>query len=211
VNGPALRRRGVAAALAAAAAAALGGAVPVQAQAQTSPRPVVIPAAPPATPAQPDAATIAAADRLLGVMQIERQYDTILAQIIPLTIAQLTTQVRDNVQVPDALRTHLADDNRRAAFTAMLTAEVTREFRARYATMRRQTAVEYARTFTLADLEALSAFYTSTVGAKALAEMPGLQQRLMPLGMQMGMAAGQAAMARTVQALLGDGADRPRT
>ena len=197
--------------------AALLGLGSATASAQTAPAPVapppppVVVVVPPMAPAAPDPARVAAANKLLGAMSIERQYDTLLGQMIPIMTAQLTVQLRDNVNMPDALRAQLADETAQKAFQAMLSDEVGKEFRARYGELRRLIAIEYAREFTLADLAALTEFYGSPVGQRALVAMPKLQARLIPIGMRVGMEAGRAAMETTMKRQVGDGAKPPRT
>jgi len=182
-----------------------------RAQAVPPPPPPVAVVVPPSALPAPDPARVAAADKLLGAMGIERQYDTLLGGMVPIMTAQLTTQLRDNVNISPALRTRLSDEAARKAFHAMLSDEVVKEFRARYAEMRRLTAIEYAREFTLADLTALNDFYSSPVGQRALVAMPQLQARLIPMGMRVGMEAGQAALATTMKRQVEDGVKPPRT
>ena len=61
------------------------------------------------------------------------------------------------------------------------------------------------------DLAALTEFYGSPVGQRALVAMPKLQARLIPIGMRVGMEAGRAAMETTMKRQVGDGAKPPRT
>lgn len=156
---------------------------------------------PPVSPvaAAPDAERLDAATRLLNAMNIERQYDSMLGQMIPVMTAQIFEQVRDSATTPDALRQQLSDPATLQRLRQTFTDETAREFRARYGRMKSETAQEYARTFTTAELEELIRFYASPVGRKALETLPELQQRLFPIGMRIGAEAGQAAMKTTLE------------
>lgn len=150
-------------------------------------------------PAAAEPGRIAAATRLLAVMDIDSQYDSILGQMIPVMSAQVFQQVRDNVKTPDSVRRRLDDPAQLAKLREIFAEEATREFRARYGKMRTETAQEYARLFTADELNELAAFYERPVGRKALQVLPQLQQRLFPIGMRVGVEAGRAAMTTTLE------------
>lgn len=158
----------------------------------------------------PDAGRMAAATRLLTVMDIDRQYDSILGQMIPVMSAQVFQQVRDNVKTADSVRRQLDDPAQLAKLREIFAEEVAKEFRARYGKMRNETAQEYARLFTADELNELAAFYEKPVGRKALEVLPQLQQRLFPIGMRVGVEAGRAAMTTTLERVSLD-AKRPNT
>lgn len=157
------------------------------------------PAAPPAPTAAVDPARLAAAGRLLEAMHIDRQYDSMFSQLIPVMSVQLFGILKDNTTVPAALRSELAKPDRQAEAQRYFAEESLRGFKANYPAMKAATAREYAAIFTTDEIAQLSAFYASPVGQKALATMPQLQAKLMPIGMAAGQAVGQDAMRKTVE------------
>lgn len=169
------------------------------------------PAPPAASTPTSDKAAIAAAQRLLDATGIERQYDDILAKMIPLMAHQVFGSLKDNVTVPAKLRTFLADEENRGRATRIFNEEAAAAFRARYPTMRDATAREYARIFTAQELDELTAFYATPLGAKALRSVPEIQNQLMPIGVAAGADAGRIAMTRMVEKLGLDQEATPRS
>lgn len=156
----------------------------------------------PGAAAQDDPERIAAADALMTQMGLERQYDLIMAQMIPLATSQLFDGLQHNNQVPAKLREALSDPDRMAAFKRDFAERFGKAFRARYPEMRAMTDREYARAFTTAELRELTAFYATPLGQKTLSVMPELQKRLFPMGVKIGREAGDAAMKATVEHLI---------
>jgi len=155
-----------------------------------------------AAAAQDDPDRIAAADALMTKMGLERQYDAIMAQMIPLATSQLFDGLEHNNQVPAKLREALSEPNRMAAFKRDFAERFAKAFRARYPEMRALTDREYARAFTAAELRELTAFYGTPLGQKTLSVMPELQQRLFPVGVKVGRETGEAAMRATIEHLI---------
>lgn len=170
---------------------------PQTAPASPQKEPVVTIAVPPAV--KPEADRIVAANRLLTTMKIDAQYDSMLAQMIPLMSAQVFQQVRDNVKTSDTVRRHLDDPTRIAQLRKVFAEEIAKEFRARYGKLRQETAREYARLFTAEELNEIADFYERPAGRKALEVIPQLQQRLFPIGVRIGAEAGEAAMKTTLE------------
>lgn len=169
------------------------------AQAQAAP-PAVVPA-PPVAPAAADPVRLAAARRLLTATNIERMYDAMFTQLIPVMTVQVFSGLKDNVQVPAAIRTELAKPDREAAAERMFAAEVQKGFKAEYPDLKDATAREYAAVFTADEMDRLTAFYQSPLGQKTLAVMPQLQARIMPIGMRAGQKVGAAAIRNTIERL----------
>lgn len=141
-----------------------------------------------------DPARLASAHRLLGIIQIEQQYDQLLSRMIPVLSVQIFSSLKDNVRVPARLREYLAHPENEAAARGIFSSEAIKAFKAQYPDMRRATALEYARIFSAAELDQLTSFYATPLGKKALSALPELQNRLMPVGMLAGQKAGQAAI-----------------
>lgn len=180
--------------------AAQAGASPVAPTPPAADPPRARPA--PADQAAPtDPARLAAADRFLGLLHIEQQYDSLFLRLIPLLSAQLFDNLKDDLRVPVQVRSHLADPDARAAAQRIFAEESLKGFRARYPAMRTATAREYAASFSTAELDQLSAFYASPIGQKALAAIPALQAKLMPVGMAAGREVGETAFRRTLERL----------
>ena len=166
------------------------------AQALTAP-PVIVPN-PPATTAV-DPARLMAAERLLNATNIERMYDSMFTQMIPLMTVQVFGGLKDNVKVPTALRTELAKPEREAEAERIFAAEVLKGFKAEYPTMKAATAREYAAVFTVDEMNQLTAFYATPVGQKTLTTLPQLQAKIMPIGMRAGVKVGETAIRNTIE------------
>lgn len=174
----------------------------ILATAQQTPPPAQAP--PPVVqvpPPAPDSERLAAATRLVEALHIDRQYDSIFTLLIPAMTTQLFSSMRDSTKVSAQIRAYLADDAHRAEAQRLFAAEALKGFKARYAAFSAATASEYARAFTLDELRGLAAFYESPLGQKTLAVLPGLQQRLAPIGMSAGREVGIEAMKETLRKL----------
>ncbi len=137
--------------------------------------------------------------RLLTATRIEQQYDAMLGQMIPLITGQMFEQIRDDVNTPPSIRRQLTDPAKLEELKSTFREEISREFRARYPRVKRETAIEYARLFTVQELVELTSFYETAVGQKALSTLPALTQKLFPIGARIGAEAGQAAMETTLK------------
>lgn len=132
---------------------------------QAVPPPILVQAPSPTVVASPSAA-IAAAERFLDLIHLDRQYDSIFARMIPVMTVQVFTSLKDNVKMPAKIRAHLADPAKEAEAERVFADEVMKGFRARYAAMRTATAREYATVFTAEELEQLVAFYQTPLGKR---------------------------------------------
>lgn len=150
-------------------------------------------------PAVIDPARIAKAERVLDVIHIDRQYDSIFSRLTPLLTVQVFTSLKDNVRMPASVRSRLADPAELATAERIFAEETTKGFKTRYLELRTATAREYAAAFSAAELDQLATFYESPLGQKTLAVLPTLQAKLMPIGMAAGAQVGQDAMRRTFE------------
>ncbi|MEH3120572.1 MAG: DUF2059 domain-containing protein [Sphingomonas phyllosphaerae] len=162
-----------------------------------------------ATPAPPsydsaaavDPARLAAATQLLAAMHIERQYDALISQMLPVMTKQIFGSLQNDSRLPARIRSRLSDPEVLKTMEKTFSTKLMAQFRSRYATLISLTAQEYARAFELSELNAVQAFYASPAGQRALTLIPLLQQKLVPLGMKIGSDAGAAAMKETVETL----------
>lgn len=145
-----------------------------------------------------DPLRMAAAEKLVVALRIEAQYDAIFGRIIPAMSAQIFDNLTNNVQVPLSLRKHLADpaqlSDARQRFSKLAVAG----FKARYPQMIKATAAEYAREFSVDELDGLAAFYATPLGQKALSALPAIQQRLFPIGEATGREVGREVMLKVL-------------
>ena len=144
-------------------------------------------------------ARMAAATRLLDMLNLERRYDTIFKQMIPVMTLQVFGSLKDNVKVPAILRADLAKPEREAEAERLFATETLNGFKAEYPSMKAATAREYAIVFTTDEMNELTAFYASPIGRKTLSVMPQLQAKMIPIGMQMGRKVGEAAFLKTIE------------
>lgn len=155
-------------------------------------------AAPPApSTAAVDPARVDAAKRLIDTMQIDRTLDALFLQLSPSfaqsVIGVLATDA-DTKGVIDRLVT--AAPENRDRMVAILSQEFLTSVKRQYPGFKTQMAREYAAAFTLDELNAITAFYSSGPGAKALAIMPQLQAKMATAGQSLGRIAGEEAGAR---------------
>ncbi|MBA4041098.1 MAG: hypothetical protein C0474_04760 [Sphingobium sp.] len=185
--------------------------------AQTAPPPAPPPAPRPAPPSAPssasqppasanqgvrvDPARIAAAEKLLKALDLTAQYDASFARLIPVLSVQAFDSLKDNVRVPRTVRSYLADPANLNTARAKFGEAAIAGFRARYPELIRATAIEYAKAFSVDELNALTSFYDTPAGQKALKLLPELQGRLFNIGAAVGAQVGREAMRKTLQDL----------
>lgn len=174
-------------------AMAMLSAAPVPQQA-----PPVVAISPPTGSTAIDPLRMAAAEKLVVALRIEAQYDAIFGRLIPAMSTQIFDNLSNNVQVPVSLRNHLADPahlrDARQRFSQLAVAA----FKSRYPQMIKATAAEYAREFSVDELNELAAFYATPLGQKALSVLPAIQQRLFPIGEAMGREVGREVMLKVL-------------
>lgn len=163
--------------------------------------PVLVPPAASAAQAPIDPARLAAAEKLLLTMHCDDQYESIFSRLIPVITVQLMSGLGSNAKLSPTLRSYFTEPTTRDKASRVFAEEAMKGFRAHYADLRKATAREYALVFTADELNQLTTFYSSPVGEKALAMLPQLQSKLMPLGMSVGQDVGKQAMLRTFERL----------
>lgn len=143
------------------------------------------PAAPPAAaaPSADMAARTKTAARLVEVMQLDRQLESLMPQLVGLMMGSL---VQGNT-------------GKEAQIRQILTEEINAAFRAEQPAMMALYRDLYARNLTLAELEGMIAFYSSDVGRSVLGKMPTLTQEGMQGGAAIGQKAAQAAIPRVIE------------
>ncbi|MBY0520678.1 MAG: DUF2059 domain-containing protein [Sphingomonas sp.] len=174
-------------------------AMPQAASADEAPQQEPAPAAAskPASEA-PSPERVAAAEQLIRALHIEAQYDRIFLQLIPVMTSQVFDSLKDNVKAPTALRKKLADPDALASAKRFFASEALAAFKRRYPSLITATAKEYAAAFSLDELHGLAAFYAAPLGQKALNVLPGIQQKLYPIGAEAGRDVGVEAMRKTL-------------
>lgn len=157
------------------------------------------PSSPPKPAIPVDPARIAAAEKLLTIMGVNDQYESLFSRMIPTMTVQLMTSLGSNADLPVSWRSYFTEPTTRDHASRVFAEEAMNGFRARYDDMRKATAREYAAAFSVDELDQISAFYSSPVGRKALRTLPELQGKLLPIGMRIGEDVGKSAMLRTIE------------
>ena len=164
--------------------------------------------------AAPDPARLASARALIKQMNMDALLDAMFVQIAPMFASSVSGAMAQDAQTKDMIAAVNAQPQGNERMTAILSQEFMTAMKAQYGPLKEQTAVEYATSFTKEELDAITGFYSSGPGAKALRLMPQLQQRMaiagQKLGQTAGAEAGQRAFERIGRELLG-AKDRPRT
>jgi hypothetical protein len=121
------------------------------------------------TPPLPDAERIAAAKELMEASGSADQFD----QVMPMMMSRLS-------QSFEAMRPEKADEIRKVMTEGM------KRFTARKHELLEQIAGIYARTMSLEDLKAITAFYQSPAGTRFRQAMPSIAQQSMLAGQKWG-------------------------
>ena len=147
-----------------------------------------------------DPARLDAARRLVETMQIDRSLDALFAKLAPNFAQSVIGVLATNAQTKGVID-HLvvAAPGNRDRMVAILSQEFLTSIKRQYPSFKTQMTGEYAAAFTLDELTAINAFYSSGPGAKALAIMPELQARMGAAGQSLGRTAGEEAGARAFQ------------
>lgn len=174
------------------AALALGGASPALAAAAGSA------AAPASSAAAVDPARLAVAERLVGMLGMERTLDTMFGDLRDLFAENVIGQIeRGDDGTAKALFAKLPGG--REHFVDLLGSAFVREMQAQYPDFRKAIAAQYASRFSLEDLTAMTAFFESEAGRKWMAATPQLQAAMRDWGQVAGAKAGAQAFADTMK------------
>ncbi|MBX3594930.1 DUF2059 domain-containing protein [Sphingomonas sp.] len=147
-----------------------------------------------------DPATIASAQKLLAQMGTEQQLDQQFAALAPMMAKSAMAQLEAGEQ-SRALFTELTggDYARKQKLEAIFAEEYLKATRAQIPRMLSEYAREYAATFSKTELDGLTAFFASGIGAKYVAASPALQTRLTGIGQRIGMEVGMVAVPKAIE------------
>lgn len=163
----------------------------VQAAPAAAPAPVS-PAATGVSAADP--ARLAAAEKLIVLTKIESTLDTMFVQLAPGYANTVIGSMLSDPSSKAGMEQLLArDPGNKSRIVAILSQEFMAAIKRQYPAYLKRAAAVYAESFTLEDLNAINAFYSSGPGAKALTLLPQLQLKLGREGQDLGRAAGAEA------------------
>jgi hypothetical protein len=138
-------------------------------------------------------ATIESARKLIEVMHVDQTYDRVFKPMVGVLAAAVLPAMEKDGSVPEAVRTELATNEGKARVGRVVGDEFMAAFRARYSLLKEAMAKEYAAAFTEDELQAIIAFYSSGVGAKALALAPEIAAKVQVQARAIGEEAGKDA------------------
>lgn len=153
-----------------------------------------------------DPAKVAAAERLIDASDFEGTLDRTFVQIVPLFAQSVIGAMGSSSDGDTVLTAIRAKDRGEERLIAILSQEFMTAMKQQYPALKRQAAEEYAKAFSLEELDAIAAFYATGPGAKTLRLIPEIQQRMAiagrALGEKAGTAAGKRAFERAAQEIL---------
>lgn len=176
--------------------------------------PVVVQVPPPPVVAAPaDPARLAAAARLVELVNLDATLDRTFVALAPVFAQAVIGIVTEDAGTRQVIAAIDAKPDGRRRFVAILSQEYMRAIRSQYPALKQGAAAEYAALFTLDELEAITAFYGTAAGAKLLRLMPDLQERLAKRGNMLGQGAGEVAGRRAMERATHEilGVTAPRT
>lgn len=158
-----------------------------------------------ATPAAPSSAsanseTLAAANRLVDLMQLDRVMDGMFGDLKGLFADNVIAALERDQTQASYLKT-LFENGRggREKFASILGEEFRAAMQSKYPAMKSVAAAEYSKLFALQELNELAAFFSSGVGAKWQAISPQIEQSVGQWGERAGMEAGSAALVNALK------------
>ena len=138
-------------------------------------------------------ATIESARKLIEVMHVDQTYDRVFKPMVGVMAAAVLPAMEKDSNVPESVRDELATNEGKVRVGRVVSDEFMAAFRARYALLKEATAKEYAAAFTEDELQTIIAFYSSGVGAKALALAPDIAAKVQVQARTIGEEAGKDA------------------
>ena len=150
-------------------------------------------------PAATSPAALAAARKILVLMQVDRMITRMFDQLVPLMSSATVGALEANAATAPMIKAMADKPGGRDRLLAIFAEEFTVEMKRQTPLLLEQTAKEYAAAFEERELNELIAFYSSGTGEKVVALMPELQQRMPIYGQQVGRAAGETAGRRAVE------------
>lgn len=135
-----------------------------------------------------DAATLAAAERFVEATRIEAQIEQGFAMMVPAMAKAVTAQLAAG-ETTRAMYDSVTrgDYGRKQRLEALFADEMGRGMRDALPRFKREYAREYAATFTKAELDALTTFFSSGTGAKYIAQTPAITTRIAATSQRIGM------------------------
>jgi hypothetical protein len=157
-------------------------------------------AAPAFAQAQPDSATLAAAERFVEVTQVVQQLEQTFVVMAPVmaqqAMAQLGSQQTTRAMFEEITKNDYA---RKQKLQAIFAEEFLAAMRTQMPRYKREYAREYAASFTKAELDSLNTIFGEGAGAKYIAQTPAVQTRLIAVGQRIGMEVGMVALPKAMQ------------
>ena len=164
-----------------------------------APVPALAQATPPVQPAA-DAATMAAAERLIAQMNVTATLDRVFVQLSPMfaqaVLGQLGSEPKTKAMI-DTINAKAPENHDR--MVAILSQEFMIAIKHQYPAYLKRVAAQYAAAFTADELNAIAGFYATGPGAKALRLLPELQAKMSADGRELGSVAGREAGARAFE------------
>ena len=154
---------------------------------------------PPPVSANSEAPRLAAARRMIALFNLDDTLDRIYVQLSPVMAKAVIGILADDERAKPAMTTIMSRENGSERFVAIMSQELMTEMRSHYPELKERAAKQYAAAFTLDELTALTAFYSSGPGAKALRLMPELQRQMALEGQEIGRTAGSEAGKRAFE------------
>ena len=150
-----------------------------------------------------DPARLATARKLILLLHLDQSMDHVLLPLIPVLTSAVLGELENN---PSTRAELMAFEQRgtggRSQLMVILAEEMNRSIRRRYPALLDAVAREYALVFTKSELDDILAFYNTSTGAKLIAMLPVLQQKIGDLGRAIGQEAGREAGVRAFQRAL---------
>ncbi|HEX7877373.1 MAG TPA: DUF2059 domain-containing protein [Sphingobium sp.] len=142
-----------------------------------------------------EGASLAAAVKFVDLLQMERLLDDMVGNLQSLFADNVIAAIERDQTQASYLKT-LFENGRggRERFSAILGEEFRAAMRSKYPTMKNTAAAEYARLFSLRELNELTAFFSTGVGAKWHALSPKVEKSMSQWGERAGMEAGGTAL-----------------
>ncbi|WP_033922601.1 DUF2059 domain-containing protein [Sphingomonas sp. 37zxx] len=141
-----------------------------------------------------DSARLAAAQRLLDKMDTEatlrRQFEAMAPGFAESVVAMLEARAETRDTMAMLIE---KGEGGRDRLNQILAQEFMASMAKQFAPIKARAAAEYAAAMTVEELEAISAFYATGPGAKALEVMPELQRKMIAVGQELGRVAGAEA------------------
>jgi hypothetical protein len=147
-----------------------------------------------------DPAKMVLARQLITTLHSEQLIDHMMTELAPQVgksiVGNMLTNPKSSAAIGTFISTH---EGGRPRLEAILTEEFLKSVRQRYPALLDDVAREYANRFETDELRQVLAFYSSGVGAKALALMPLLQSTMSEKGRILGGLAGAEAVQKGLQ------------